>query len=491
MLLPVELLLRIGTEILRHPQTTFKQFKQLRLICKWFDQVFAPIVLSSVVVFSSYSSTVNCEMLLSLISGSGYASYAKKLVLNSWDLREVILPSDDAEDGAAPGTFWSSCIPPIKWIYGVIAVPKKARRRLREPRAVLKAKEYVECIDQVSFNLPSVQTVQWSIDRQPCHNSEKSMRINLRLLETLPSLVQLHLFLYNSSCHRTDLLAVSLPKIRNLQKLEVCIEYAGREQEGLSFIWLKDVIARCPNLRHLAIRCVSPSLSASLSELFEDVPADRHLELEHLRICDYCCDITPKVLSHLRSLTSLQICTTCYGALTPVHEIWQVLIDERIFVSKLSTNIVSDDMLRYLSHLDNLTHFSIHGPMPGALAQVVAKLLFHELAMHSSTLTHLELSPLNWSGWHWNTLAKSSLLECVELEQLTLVADVNTPQHDIKRIMECVSQTGASLTVVVETDFADIFELFISCCRTSASLEMRRLAQRMVYAHTDYLFRPM
>ncbi|KAK2464692.1 hypothetical protein APHAL10511_003268 [Amanita phalloides] len=425
-LFPVELLLRIGNEVHHHPETTFGQFKQLRLVCKFFDQVFAPIVLSSILVFRGDSfTTANCEMLLSLISGSGYASYAKKLVLNSWVSRETVMPSDDGGDIADQEGFWSSCVPLTKWIYQVIAVPKNTGRRPREATIELKAEEYIECIDQVSFNLPSVQTVQWSIGRQPCHNSKKSMCINLRLLETLPSLLELNLFLYNSSCHRTDLLAVSLPRIRNLQKLEVYVEYVGREQEGLSFMWLKNVIAQCPDLTHIAIRCVSPSHSALLSELFEGVPADHPLKLEHLHICDYCYDITPKVLSHLRSLTSLQIRNTRYdGVLTSVHQIWQVLIDERIFVEKLSTNIISEDILRYISHLDNLTHFSIRGFVFSPFAQETAQSLFHELAMHSSTLTHLELGPLNWSDWQCNTLAKLSFLQCVGLEQLTLAVDV-------------------------------------------------------------------
>ncbi|KAK2465483.1 hypothetical protein APHAL10511_002375 [Amanita phalloides] len=429
--LPAELLLHIGNEVLRHPETTFGQFKQLRLVCKFFDQVFAPIVLSSILVFhDDYSTTANCEMLLSLISGSGYASYAKKLVLNSsqWDSRETVMPSDDGEDSADQEAFRSSCVPLKKWLYQTIAVPKNAGRRPREPTIELKAKEYIEHIDQVSFNLPNVQTVTWSIGKRPCHNSEKSMGINLRLLETLPSLLQLNLFL--CSFYRMDLLAPSLSRIRNLQKLNVCMDGG---QEGLSLVWLKDVIARCPDLAHLAIRCISPSGSILLSELFEDVPPDRPLRLQHLRVCGYCYDMTPRVLSHLRSLTSLHVSTSlAWPPLSkPIHEIWQILIDERIFVSKLTTTSYSKGMLRYISHLDNLTHFSIHTFISGSCAQKMAQSLFEELAKHSSTLTHLELSPLNWNNWQCNTLAKLSFLQCNRLEQLTLAADAGISWDEI------------------------------------------------------------
>ncbi|KAK2464694.1 hypothetical protein APHAL10511_003270 [Amanita phalloides] len=481
--LPEELLLRIGNEILRHPKMMFGHFKQLRLVCKAFDRLLAPIVLSSLVVFRGDSSSVKSEMLLSLIHGSSHISYAKKLVLNSWDSGDPVMPPYHYRDRVALEAFRSLCVLPVKWVCGVIANPKNTRGRLRELRVRLRAKKCIARMDQISFDLPSVQTVTWSIGHRPHHNSQKSMDINLRLLETLPSLHELNLYLYNSSCHRTDLLAASLPKLRNLQKLMVYVKYIHRPQEELPLVWLKDVIARCPDLTHLVIRCTSSSHSASLSQLFDDIPADRPLKLQHLWICSHCYNMTPRVLSHLRSLTSLNVFDQSFGpsSTSPIHEIWQILRDESIFVSKLRTNFVNKDLLSYLSHLDNLTHFAVHGFVSSTSAQETAQSLFQELATHSSTLTHLELSPPNWSTWHCNTLAKLSFLQCIKLQELTFVTGSHTPWHDIIQITGCVSQTEAPLIVAVKTQFSDIYEEFIYCCCASASPQVRRLGQRIVH----------
>ncbi|KAF8622981.1 hypothetical protein AX15_006579 [Amanita polypyramis BW_CC] len=495
--LPAELILHIGYKLLQDPETTLKDIRELRLVCKSINRVFAPVALSKIHVFcedlfyrdhSPYSLSANSEQLCCLVNGSGYVSYARTLVLHPWD--------------------------PMSRKYKTYTYYKRAAKRMlrefaahmRHPRDVcrfsefvvrLKARNHIKRINEISFDLPNVRCVRWSIWTGTHHNSERSLRINLRLLETLPSLTELDISLFNTTCHfNADLLTAAVANIRSLQKLTVYIGYKlihFDEDKPCSkcFTWIKHLIAHNPDLTYLNLHC-SGETRTPACDLFEDVPVDRPLKLRHLRICHDCFPITPKALLYLRSLTSLDL---AFPLTSAIDEIWQILMDEKIYVSSLRVNAVTYNTFRYLDVLDNLTRFAIHLSIPPYVERERAMFLFLALAAHADTLEYLSLDPYDWGLWHNDLDTQLSILRLTRLKELTLVARIDRYHEpaqivqELNEMMHIVSRTEAPLTIVIEGQLA-VFKDTVRRCREDDSREVQLLSQRIVHSEPKDILYP-
>ena len=254
-------------------------------------------------------------------------------------------------------------------------------------------------------------------------DSHESVLLNLRILETLPSLTELDLT-FHAYNDRVREIADTMSRLHNLRKITVRIIPPSDEGQELHFKWLKQAIAHNPNLMHLDLYQVEveDGEMINISDLFDDVPPDQPLKLEHIRISPIFYQIMPTTSPHLRSITSINVCFPYCWRPHAMDDVWQILFGEGIFVSEIQTNRVTQDMLNYLCCLDNLTSLSLYDldTVHQVRNQEFARLLFPVLIRHSKTLRRLRLEPYDWGYWFLIPDSESALLRCINLEEFVL-----------------------------------------------------------------------
>lgn len=187
--LPVEILLHIGFEVgvqiplrfqghterndqvLRNPGSTLVDFKNLRLVCKPLDIVFAPVVLSSIHLF--YPSPkgkilARCHQLRALAAASTGLSCVKTLTLHSWDWifqaygrYGSIRLSESGYKTLVKAILWDYVAVPIGYLVWTLYIdPTILPRQVRKCLARARARRYANHIDRVSLQLPSVHHVK-------------------------------------------------------------------------------------------------------------------------------------------------------------------------------------------------------------------------------------------------------------------------------------------------------------------------------------------
>ncbi|KAF8629345.1 hypothetical protein AX15_003496 [Amanita polypyramis BW_CC] len=495
--LPAEILLQIGSEILRDPETTIVEFKNLRLVCRSLNYVFTPIVLSSIHVFYPLPRgkvLSRFQQLRALTGGLNQLSHVRTLTLNSWDwIFQAhgrfghVRFSDSDRRALIKAILWNYVLVPAGYFFWALYIdPAALPRQMRKVLARARAKRYVKHIDRISFQLPNVRRVNWWLPA-PNIDSHKSVLLNLRILETLPSLEELELTFhpYNDRIHE---IADTMSRLHNLRKITVRIINPSDEGQELHFNWLKQAIAHNPNLIYLDLYQVEDEDGEmiTISDLFNDVPPDQPVKLEHIRLSPIFYQVTPTVSRHFRSVASINICFPYSWRPHTMDGIWQILYNEGIFVSDIQTNRVTQDMLNYLCCLNSLTSLSLYDldSVHQVRNQESAKMLFPVLVRHSKTLRRLRLEPYDWGYWFCVPDNELTLMRCAELEEFVLhyVGKKHSRGmwRDVVLICDILSQLDSPFTLVLECDLT-FYARFLKCCSDHPRLSIQDLRTRVVF----------
>jgi len=224
----------------------------------------------------------------------------------------------------------------------------------------------------------------------------------------------------------------------------------------------------------------------TLFDLFEDVPSNTPLKLQHLRISPSFYQITPEITPYIRSLTSLDIHVTSSWDPHPMDTIWQVLHRTGISVNEIKTNRITGYMLDYLFLLENLTSIYVYDvPLKGQVRnQEPAWLLFMSLARHSHSLRSLKLEPFNWGYWFRDSGVQASFLRLTKLEEIVLCQGCETlgqrSTGDLANIARIISQIDSPLAFVMEGELG-LYAWLVRYCRRDQCPFLRSLSSRIAY----------
>jgi hypothetical protein len=257
----------------------------------------------------------------------------------------------------------------------------------------------------------------------PYNGDPKSVLLNLRVLETLPSLTELDLTFHSSNGGLEEEFAVTMGRLHNLRKITVRI-IPSDSVEQHRFRWLRQALAHNPHLTYLDLIHLDSEGEQliAISDLFEDIPPDHPLQLQYMRFSPFFYQITPTVSPHIRSLTSVDICFPYRRNPHPMDDIWQILHAEGILVSEIKTNCITQDTLNYLRILPDLTSLSLYDldTEDQYRNQDSAQSLLSILAQHSKSLRRLRFEPYHWGYWFCDPPCGSPLLLCTKLEEFVL-----------------------------------------------------------------------
>ncbi|KIL71362.1 hypothetical protein M378DRAFT_213703 [Amanita muscaria Koide BX008] len=482
--LPLELLLHIGNELNTEPDDDLTLYKQLRLVCRAFDRAFAPIVLSNIRIFNERVQDTHllAHQFYVLTRGSHRLSYVKSVSLGSWNWLYELHDS-----------LWSKC-ERTKGMFWEVVRLIRLLQRICEARRRYDLKRDIKRRGCVSFQLANVQRLSWFVKATEC---TQSLRLNCQILKTLPSLTELSLKLFMCPDPTTfdigNEIGLAVAQHRHLHKLIIRMVIGFVSREG-SLDWLKRIIANNPDLTHLDLYQFgihSPKLP-SLSELLADVPPKHPLRLQHLRISTRFYQLTSDIVPHIRSLNSLHLWFPVSGEPHSMDDAWDLLREERIYVSEILTNRITLPLLDYLRDFNHLTALSIYedGDTPSELD---VKDLFQILEQH--TLQRLKINPYDWRMWFQNSTSItkfSHLRELVLCSKFRLDYDIIEDDsyfwastYEDLRIAEPVSQVETPVTIIMEGRFVLYHEFRLLCC-ASSSLSVRDLGRRMKYSKATF-----
>ncbi|KAM6498837.1 hypothetical protein JOM56_006785 [Amanita muscaria] len=418
--LPMELLFLIRDEV-SCPSSDGKSCKNLRLVCRVFDKLFAPVVLSNMRIFNHSHNPAgpfttqelsNFEQFCLLSRGSERTSYVRTITLDSWNwVYEPDVPFLPEFSRTKPPT-WKSVLARSAH---VIQDPKGVSQRIHAEKRRNEVKRHVES-KNISFQLPNVQSVRWFVRASEC---EESVRLNIHILQTLSSLTDLRLsvpldagFMPFQIETKLDL---GLSKLSNLHKITVRL-WVGRSPRSRKLDWLKRVIANSPNLSELMLYQSGEHVQApaSLSELFGDVPPQHPLRLQRLRLSRRFYQLNETILPHIRSLNCLNVRLPHFGDVGPMDGIWDTLRGEKIFVSEIQINRITPPFLDYLRRFNHLTEFSLQYTGKGDQEDSVKQLL--QILEHHA-LRRLRLDPFDGGRWFQH---QASIMKFSHLQELVL-----------------------------------------------------------------------
>ncbi|KAM6495312.1 hypothetical protein JOM56_009935, partial [Amanita muscaria] len=201
-----------------------------------------------------------------------------------------------------------------------------------------------------TLDMPNIRHVEWKAGGDdPNWTTSRTVKL---LLE-FPQLTELSLVIDEEQ--DIGYIAKSVSKLHNLRQLSLNIQrLPGKSYttQSLPMDEFRTVIAGNPMLTHLELfqSCCS---HASLSRMFEQVPSNRPLALEHLGISDNFRD-TDAILPHLGSLKSIHVrsCTS--------STIFMLMLQERIFPPAVKTVLVDNQFIDYITSHPAITALSVH-----------------------------------------------------------------------------------------------------------------------------------
>lgn len=140
--------------------------------------------------------------------------------------------------------------------------------------------------------------------------------------------------------------------------------------------------------------------------------------LKVLKLIDSDARLTPSIIMHLRSLTSLFL----WGTHPPVPGFWKALHRERIFLQCLHTSFPDEHLVPYLASFSGLRELDLRIGTYKTISQLLdADRFFEEvLPRHASTLRMLRIIPINQDNWSFNAARLTSIMECTQLVDLGL-----------------------------------------------------------------------
>jgi hypothetical protein len=423
------------------------------------------------------------------MKASNQMSFVKSITLGPWNW--VFEPYDSfwLPPGVPKFPLWKSIvISPAYLAFSLFFNITGLSRRVCEASARVKAKYYIRRGEHLCFQLPNVKRVRWVETYLECR---KSIRLNSQLLEALPSLTELDITIPFNMAGVAEQIGLTVARLRNLRKLTVRLwfrDHFGQQSLG----WLKRAIAGNPNLTHLVLyqTRILPGL-ISLSDLFEDIPSERPLRLQHIRLSSHYYQITPIMLPHIRSLRSLNVHFPFWHGADEIDSVWSTLQREKIYVSEIQTNRVTSRFLDYLRHFDHLVALSIcsSGGTGNEFDAQNMAILLGILEQHS--LRRLRIEPFNWGRWS-QCCNHASINNLKQLQGIVLHSGWlwgwdsidsfwwASTIDDVVAIAYLVSRIEAPVTLMLEGELV-LYNKFLTFCRNSSSALVRDLCQRISY----------
>ena len=309
----------------------------------------------------------------------------------------------------------------------------------------------------------------------------------VKLLQRLPRLCELSLIM-NKWLKLFDHLVVCIAKLHNLRKLNFSFIYASIDSSRSKINSVAKIIAANPNLTHLEV------LYDDVVQMFEHVPADRPLKIEHLRL--YRSFYNSVALApHISSLTSIDIADS---------ELLKGLLKQNIFPTTMTFWKMDPCTIKFLDRHPRIVSLTDYGCHDASTCSTLLGIL----SRHSETITHLGFCHYALFMCIKHTQNESALLQCTNLKQLLLdyrspwvrcmvIGDSRTvsltrsahPYHvlNVKQeaALSIISRLPGSLTLVINDDKA-----CVACtrlCSRSPNPLLRDLAKRIVFQYMDHL----
>lgn len=476
-MLPMDVHLLIRDELLKHTDTTFAHFKAYRTVCKTFDDVWSPVVLSSVSLFPLLHWPTNGNNIHAqfryLIDGPERFASTRTISIKNWhclnsdfSLTEAIRQAwkSSAVEGVMTTLALLILAPPVelvKFLIRPLDVPDRARKLWW----TYQARRCATLLPQ-RLNLPNVRCARLFF-----RDSETKWVISraTRALLALPKLTELELCISGDA--NTPYMSECLTQITSLRKFTLRA-YAVSAKSYATFYpdieSFRAVLARNPNLTHLSLLTAYEKQS-DLSELLRDIPADRPLKLEYLALSN---NYSPceALLPHIRTLKSFSFCAT--------HDIesWcQFFTQASIFPPTIKVNFITDELFTYLSRHPGLVSLSVGDGRLGSLS-----LLSKTLAHHSRTLCSLLITSQSLAIMLVVTADQDNFRKCTNLQELVLYHHdvVGEVRHE-KHILTEVGRLGNSLVLVLTHKW--VYSQCVRYCLKSFSFDERDLAERIIY----------
>ncbi|KIL67136.1 hypothetical protein M378DRAFT_160131 [Amanita muscaria Koide BX008] len=496
-MLPMELHLRFRYYVLRDPYTTFEDYKSLRLVCKLFDLVWSPVVLNHIVFFPlgpGWHDDIRAQLRHLERNTNNNLSLANTLTIKDWHnlntglywfVEDVRQAQFSASNNLAPRTVATlvrmmvalasfTIVPAVK-LAKVLANPKQIPRRLKATSELHQARRFANQFpNKLSFpNVHCARLIFRALE------GNWVVQHTTKILRALPQLTELELLLPAYS--NMSYIARCLASVCTLRRFSVetnsyrKIEYDKRSEHLTKLEHFRLVIARNPNLTHLALLS---DVACNLSSLFCDIPPNHPLKLEHLSLGPLFSEFKA-IIPHIRSLKSFD----CQVFFTPSDR-WTLLSNEDIFPPIIQASKVDSDLIAYLGRHPGIVSLSF-----GDVEVGVCTLFYGVIAQHSNTLQSLA----GMSRYLASSLSRISnetgLLQCTNLREFVLYASHEgclwncCPGHNMNseaKIFPVIGRLSSELTVVIANN-KQIFSKCVAYCDTSDNPLVRDLKGRIVY----------
>ncbi|KAF8637266.1 hypothetical protein AX17_002946 [Amanita inopinata Kibby_2008] len=475
--LPLDLQLCIRSELLQDPETTFEDFRTLRLVCKAFDALYAPIVLSAIQLFKNATLSSGLMQIHDLMVGSDSLEHsAKTITIAGWrwiygspsfiSVRQMRMPG-----WLLPGICLNVTVLPICYVLRCVFRADEIPRRFINMINRARARRCVSRLpDKVKF--PNVRCVKWRIAY-----AERDWIVSrtLQLLLAFPQLTELELVL--PVYHNVRNLADCLTALRNLRKLtiETTFDSKLRSPSPQNINGFQKLIACNPFLTHLIL--VQPGIGGQgcLFELMGDVPSYRPLALQHLGLSDNFSNPFA-ILPHLTCLTSLDVRSTRWGT-----DFWQLLDAAKIYPSEIKTDCIDGQLITYLKHHPNLVTLSADCPYK----KVIGYLLLQALAQHPHTLQNFSSDSRSLCRCLQFVEDETLFMKFTGLRQLGLllrsdIAFVDSPSElsfEFVHMLRIIARFGNLQTLAINNK--PIFDACIARCRDLQNPLLRTLCNRI------------
>ncbi|KAM6495341.1 hypothetical protein JOM56_009964 [Amanita muscaria] len=461
--LPLELHLRIRSLLLADPDTTLDQLRTLRLVCKSFDSIYAPVVFSHMVLFPSklpYPARVT--YLRSLVHGfqnatspqslRHFSSFCTTLTIKDWrfaatpiDRRSSLIPPYRDRRTILFGIrrkFWNrgltstgffaliilgaiiflvisvvhltaeaaiyfSVIIAVFLILWAISYRKsfnmeRIRWRIKSVIYVPQARHYIALLPK-RLELPNVRCVRLFVHAR---ESDWSIYRSTRLLLSLPQLTELELT-FSSDIDLTYL-TKCLAHLNNLHKLSLP-RTRGRISLPHTASLATALIAQNEHLTHFEYNWTI-DVPFDLSLLFRDVPNFKPLRLLHLALNRTCTNFEV-LIPHIQSLTSFQF---YYGKNT-----WcNAFLRANVFPTTIKVECVDVELILFIREHPGIVNLSISNTS----TRVEEIPLFNVLCRHVQSLHHLCLNTTLLADMISNVEFEMDFLRCTDnLRELILL----------------------------------------------------------------------
>ncbi|KAK7043931.1 hypothetical protein VNI00_008097 [Paramarasmius palmivorus] len=390
--LPPELLNAIVYEL-----SSLEDKKNLRITSKYLNLVVGPHLFSNITIDVKRNGLGPSVSLLKVFTTRGCraTSYVKKLTIKS------LGPTME--------------LPIARGLDGIIRPQMLTQEEL--DAKVVAFDDMKELLPRMLSLFVNLTTVDWTI---PHHDPEWSHALVINTISTHPSLSNLSLeFVWNY--HKPHASPLNLTPFRNLKSFS--LKGSFRDLEDNVLRPLRGLLKNNADLSSLSLNFTKSALSSSADlDQFITSWSPKSLaksKLKHLRLGLFQGNLTPSSISHLRSLTSLEL----LDVRMVFSNIWDALHQENIYLREISVPAVNDSFLRYISSYSGIRKLHYHSL--GAPIEVVdnsmADMLYDQvLPRHAETLEDLALHSSFEGRWSVGERNLGALQSCTELRSLGL-----------------------------------------------------------------------